>query len=138
MLNKINKRRVRAGASRLNWDRQLGYVARKHAKKMARERHDLSRRQPRVQGHPLAHPRAERRYGRALQGALQSLLAFVSAPAQHHGPLEVRRRRLGETQWTDFRAAGLRAQAEPWERLHLSLKRKSLVSSRPRLSNSIG
>ena len=36
MLNKINKRRVRHGQSRLNWDRQLGYVARKHAKKMAR------------------------------------------------------------------------------------------------------
>lgn len=36
MLNKINKKRVGHGASRLSWDRQLGYVARKHAKKMAR------------------------------------------------------------------------------------------------------
>ena len=36
MLNKINKRRVRHGQGRLHWDRQMSYVARKHAKKMAR------------------------------------------------------------------------------------------------------
>lgn len=36
MLSKINKRRVKNGVGKLSWDRQLGYVARKHAKKMAR------------------------------------------------------------------------------------------------------
>ncbi|MDQ3955154.1 MAG: CAP domain-containing protein [Actinomycetota bacterium] len=36
MMKKINKRRVNHGVRRLRWDRQLGYVARKHARRMAR------------------------------------------------------------------------------------------------------
>jgi uncharacterized protein YkwD len=38
MMKKINKRRDRRGLRRLGWDRQLGYVARKHARKMGRSR----------------------------------------------------------------------------------------------------
>ena len=36
MMKKINKRRARHDLRSLNWDRQLGYVARKHAARMAR------------------------------------------------------------------------------------------------------
>ncbi len=36
MMQKINHRRKTHGLSRLAWDRQLGYVGRKHAKAMAR------------------------------------------------------------------------------------------------------
>jgi uncharacterized protein YkwD len=45
MLRKINAKRARRGKGRLEWDRQLGYVARKHARKMGRNRtiyHDNS------------------------------------------------------------------------------------------------
>lgn len=38
MMRKINKRRERRGLRRLDWDRQLGYVARQHAQSMARNR----------------------------------------------------------------------------------------------------
>ena len=38
MMRKINKRRARRGLRRLDWDRQLGYVARRHAEAMARNR----------------------------------------------------------------------------------------------------
>jgi uncharacterized protein YkwD len=38
MMRKINKRRANQGRGRLSWDRQLGYVARKHARRMARHR----------------------------------------------------------------------------------------------------
>ena len=38
MLKKINKRRARNGHRRLDWDRQLGYVARRHSRAMARNR----------------------------------------------------------------------------------------------------
>jgi uncharacterized protein YkwD len=38
MMRKINKKRVRRGKKRLDWDRQLGFVARRHAKKMGRNR----------------------------------------------------------------------------------------------------
>jgi uncharacterized protein YkwD len=38
MMRKINKRRANQGKQRLEWDRQLGYVARKHARRMARDR----------------------------------------------------------------------------------------------------
>ena len=38
MMERINRKRVRHGRSRLAWDRQLGYVARLHARKMARRR----------------------------------------------------------------------------------------------------
>lgn len=38
MMRKINKRRKNQGRKPLAWDRQLGYVARKHARKMARNR----------------------------------------------------------------------------------------------------
>ena len=43
MMRKINHRRKTHGLSKLSWDRQLGYVGRKHAKSMARNngiRHD--------------------------------------------------------------------------------------------------
>ena len=36
MMEKINKRRAAHGQRKLDWDRQLGYVARKHARRMAR------------------------------------------------------------------------------------------------------
>ena len=36
MMKRINKRRVHHGLRRLRWDRQVGYVARRHAKSMAR------------------------------------------------------------------------------------------------------
>ena len=36
MMKKINKRRIGHGKRKLDWDRQLGYVARKHAVRMAR------------------------------------------------------------------------------------------------------
>ena len=36
MMQKINKRRIGHGKRKLDWDRQLGYVARKHARRMAR------------------------------------------------------------------------------------------------------
>ena len=36
MMRKINRRRSNHGLRRLDWDRQLGYVARRHARKMAR------------------------------------------------------------------------------------------------------
>lgn len=36
MMKKINNRRARHGKRKLRWDRQLGYVARHHARKMAR------------------------------------------------------------------------------------------------------
>ena len=36
MMKKINKRRVGHGQRKLDWDRQLGYVARRHAARMAR------------------------------------------------------------------------------------------------------
>ena len=36
MMRKINKRRASHGLRRLEWDRQLGYVAREHAQAMAR------------------------------------------------------------------------------------------------------
>ena len=36
MMRKINRRRANHGIRRLDWDRQLGYVARRHAKRMAR------------------------------------------------------------------------------------------------------
>jgi uncharacterized protein YkwD len=38
MMHKINKRRARRGKRRLAWDRQLGYVARRHARRMGRNR----------------------------------------------------------------------------------------------------
>jgi uncharacterized protein YkwD len=38
MMKKINRRRARRGKRRLDWDRQLGYVARRHARKMGRNR----------------------------------------------------------------------------------------------------
>ena len=38
MMKKINNRRANHGQGRLNWDAQLGYVARRHAKSMARNR----------------------------------------------------------------------------------------------------
>jgi uncharacterized protein YkwD len=38
MMRKINHRRKTHGRGRLAWDRQLGYVGRKHAKSMARNR----------------------------------------------------------------------------------------------------
>ncbi|MGH2754904.1 MAG: CAP domain-containing protein [Actinomycetota bacterium] len=37
-MNRINRRRQRKGKSRLNVDKQLGYVARRHARSMARSR----------------------------------------------------------------------------------------------------
>ena len=48
-MRKVNRRRVRQGLGRLRWDRQIGFVARRHARRMARSRsvsHDygLSRR----------------------------------------------------------------------------------------------
>jgi uncharacterized protein YkwD len=36
MMKKINHRRASHGKTKLNWDPQLGYVARRHAKSMAR------------------------------------------------------------------------------------------------------
>ena len=36
MMKKINKRRVGHGLPKLDWDRQLGYVARRHSARMAR------------------------------------------------------------------------------------------------------
>ena len=38
MMKKINKRRAKRGLRQLRWDRQLGYVARKHARRMSRHR----------------------------------------------------------------------------------------------------
>jgi uncharacterized protein YkwD len=38
MMRKINKRRANQGLKRLAWDRQLGYVARKHSRKMSNDR----------------------------------------------------------------------------------------------------
>lgn len=38
MIKKINKRRARHGRRALSWDRQLGYVARRHSRAMARNR----------------------------------------------------------------------------------------------------
>ena len=35
LMHKINKARARRGLRRLDWDRQVGYVARRHAKAMA-------------------------------------------------------------------------------------------------------
>ncbi|MDQ4143459.1 MAG: CAP domain-containing protein [Actinomycetota bacterium] len=48
MMKKINRRRDARGLPALAWDRQLGYVGRRHAKSMARNRtifhdHDLGR-----------------------------------------------------------------------------------------------
>ncbi len=34
-MRKINRARARRGLRKLNWDRQLGYVARQHSKKLA-------------------------------------------------------------------------------------------------------
>lgn len=38
MMNKINKVRARKGLARLRWDKQMGYVARRHARRMAESR----------------------------------------------------------------------------------------------------
>ena len=37
-MRKINKLRVRHGRTRLDWDKQVGYVARRHARSMASSR----------------------------------------------------------------------------------------------------
>lgn len=38
MMRKINRKRARHGLRKLNWDRQLGYVARRHAESIASTR----------------------------------------------------------------------------------------------------
>ena len=121
LMKKINRHRAHRGKRRLEWDKQLGYIGRRHARRMARAGSIWHA------GNLDDAVTRWRRLGQTVGGARRCRALFrrvlaLDLPPQHHdGTVAVRGCGDQAKERFRLRPADLREPAQPGKQIHLSL-----------------